>query len=82
MKKKLLLLSLLVTTLPTAGLCADGDTFTASYNGVTLTYTIISESEKTCETGTQSDLASGVAVAVPSTINGYKVTGIGYRSFR
>lgn len=82
MKKQILLFSLLATILPIAGWCAEGDTFSATYNGVSLTYTILSESEKTCETGTQSSLASGATVTIPSTINGYKVIGIGYRSFR
>ena len=82
MKKNYFLLLLLTAILPMTGWCADGDTFTATYKGVSLTYTILSESEKTCETGTQSTLASGANVTIPSTINGYIVTGIGYRSFR
>ena len=82
MKKNYFLLLLLTAILPMTGWCADGNTFTATYKGVSLTYTILSESEKTCETGTQSTLASGANVTIPSTINGYIVTGIGYRSFR
>ncbi len=60
----------------------DGDTFTATYKGVTLTYTILSETEKVCETGTQTNIPSGTSITIPSQINGYRVVGIGYRSFR
>ena len=61
---------------------ADGDTFTEESNGIMLTYTIVSESDKTCETAAQTSLPVDAAIVIPSSANGYKVIGIGYRSFR
>ncbi len=65
---------------------ADWDTFTAeTQEGVAVKYWIISEEEKTCMVGANSNPAieshvEGV-VTIPSEINGYKVIRVGERAF-
>ena len=81
MKRKLFLVMLFMAT-SIAAWSADGDQFTEENNGITLTYTIVSESDKTCETAAQTSLPVDAAIVIPSTANGYNVIGIGYRSFR
>ncbi|MBD5260064.1 MAG: leucine-rich repeat protein [Bacteroides sp.] len=81
MKKTLLLLflSLLIATSTTAR------DFTFTYEGQTLTYTVIDEEAKTCETksspnGTVHSISG--SLTIPSSANGYTVTAIGENSFR
>lgn len=86
MKKKLIfvLLSLLTSS---ALWAADGDSFTANtVEGVEMTFTVISESEKTCQvykSSWNSAISSSITgtVTIPSEINGYQVTGIGHSAF-
>ena len=83
MKKVFLLI--LSVILPTVAWCAVGDTFTAqTTEGVTMTFQITSETEKTCMVG---DAHNGVicgaidsqtsgTVTIPSRVNGYTVSEI------
>ena len=91
MKKKLLLL-LLAIVFPLAGFAADGDVFSCQYKGLTFYFRVISESEKTCQVGQMFsgeysgeskaiDLDLNVAVEIPESANGYKVTEIGINAF-
>ena len=81
MKKTLLLLLL---TLLTATSTPARD-FTYTYEGQTLTYTVISESSKTCKTkdGTFSNPAHSLSgnLTIPQYASGYKVTSLGNWSF-
>ncbi|MBD5349920.1 MAG: leucine-rich repeat domain-containing protein [Bacteroides sp.] len=82
MKKTLLLLflSLLIATSTTAR------DFTFTYEGQTLTYTVIDENKRTCETkgsSTYSDCHSiSGSLTIPSSADGYTVTAIGQSSFQ
>ena len=81
MKKTLLLLLL---TLLTATSTTARD-FTYTYEGQTLTYTVIDEDAKTCETkGDEYNGAHSISgsLTIPSSANGYTVTAIGKNSFR
>ena len=68
---------------------ADGDTFTANLpEGVEMTFKIISESEKTCMVGDESDEFTSPfpsdyngGVTIPSIVNGYTVTRVGKWAF-
>ena len=78
-------LLILSVILPTVAWCAVGDTFTAqTTEGVTMTFQITSETEKTCMVG---DAHNGVicgaidsqtsgTVTIPSSVNGYTVSEI------
>ncbi|MDE5804862.1 MAG: leucine-rich repeat domain-containing protein [Paramuribaculum sp.] len=83
MKKTLLLLLL---TLLTATSTTARD-FTYTYEGQTLTYTVIDEDAKTCETKGNSNTNGTVhsisgSLTIPSSADGYTVTAIGNNSFR
>lgn len=72
----------------------DGDDFTFTHEGQTLTYTVISEEDKTCRTksGWWDYLTEGYYnypgntvkgdLIIPATANGYKVVEIGFWAFR
>ena len=78
--------------LPLRVLAADGDTFTAStVESVTVTYTVISESAKTCKVGrgyiknqgtvyAVDESVSG-SVTIPSQVNGYSVVAVADHAF-
>ncbi len=74
----------------TSAFGADGDIKTATVDGVTWTYTVVSEDSKTCKLGgIQSEsyvtaIATTVtgAITTPTTLDGYKVIALGDRSFR
>ena len=84
--KKLLLLFLL-PWLPLAAWCADGDTFTANVEGVVMTFKVTSEANKQCQVGDGAycspaiDKSTTGALTIPSDVNGYSVTSIGYCAF-
>ena len=66
--------------------CADGDVFSANTTeGVEMTFKVISENNKTCQVGdgnnTAIDKSYSGAVTIPSQINGYTITSIGYVAF-
>ncbi|MDE6051456.1 MAG: leucine-rich repeat domain-containing protein [Paramuribaculum sp.] len=80
--KKTLLLLLLTLLSATA---SNAEDFTYTYEGQTLTYTVIDEDAKTCMTK-EGDLSSGAhsisgSLAIPSSASGYTVTAIGKYSF-
>ncbi|MBD5260332.1 MAG: leucine-rich repeat domain-containing protein [Bacteroides sp.] len=80
MKKTLLLLLTLLSATSTPA-----RDFTYTYEGQTLTYTVIDEEAKTCETksspnGTVHSISG--SLTIPSSANGYTVTAIGENSFR
>ncbi len=66
---------------------ADGDTFTAkSTEGIEITFKVISESDKTCQVGDNrncclADKTIEGSLTIPETVNGYRVTEIGYCAF-
>lgn len=86
MKKKLLLSFMALLT--ASGMwAADGDTFKANtIEGVEMTFTVISEADKTCYVGGRyggeaiSTSTSG-AVTIPSEVNGYRVVEIVMSAF-
>lgn len=87
MKKKLLFVFLSLLT-SSALWAADGDTFTANtVEGVEMTFTVISESEKTCYVGTGMwgetaiDKETDGSVTIPTEVEGYKVFGINSSAF-
>lgn len=69
----------------------DGDDFTFTHEGQTLTYTVISEEDKTCRTkegGWDNETSSykpgniiTVDLVIPATANGYNVVEIGSYAF-
>lgn len=83
---------LIFLMLPIRVLAADGDTFTAStVESVTVTYTVISESAKTCKVGrgyiknqgtvyAVDESVSG-SVTIPSQVNGYSVVAVADHAF-
>ena len=88
MREKLLsILAMLCLTI-TSAWSADGDTFQAeTTEGITMTFKIISESEKTCQVGdggfySQSILKTYAGpVGIPASPNGYSVVAIGDYAF-
>lgn len=82
MPMKKLLLTLLA---PTLALTTSAKDFTYEYEGQTLSYTVISETDKTCETMGGAPLHPGNNVTghliIPEEANGYTVTAIGAGSF-
>ncbi|MCR5433691.1 MAG: leucine-rich repeat protein [Bacteroidaceae bacterium] len=83
---KHLLATLMLLLVCTSSWSADGDTFTANaVEGVSMTFQVISESEKTCQVGNGSNPAilqsyEG-AITIPSSANGYAVTSLAYGAF-
>ena len=82
MKKTLLLLLTLLSATSTPA-----RDFTFTYEGQTLTYTVIDEEAKTCETKGNSKTNGTVhsisgSLTIPSSADGYTVTAIGENSFR
>jgi len=66
---------------------ADGDLKTATVDGVTWTYTVVSESAKTCKLGGESNVSAistntTGAITTPTTLGGYSVIELGISSFR
>ena len=72
--------------------CADGDTFTAkTVEGVDMTFTIVSEEQKTCKVGYTYEKKKGVriaidkstsgAITIPAIANGYNVKAIADYAF-
>ena len=72
--------------------CADGDTFTAkTVEGVDMTFTIISEEQKTCKVGYTYEKKKGIriaidkstlgAITIPAIANGYNVKAIADDAF-
>ena len=91
MKQKLFVL-LTVMMLPLALWATDGDTFTATTEeGIVVTYTVISESEKTCKIGRGYIKGQGTvyavdqsvsgSVTIPSLVNGYQVIAVADNAF-
>lgn len=82
MKTKHLLLGLLTLVIALPSLAAD---FKYTYEGQTLTYTVIDEEAKTCKTKEGSIVAGGNSVSgslvIPEIANGYKVVEIGQYGF-
>lgn len=88
MKKLFFLLALLNSVTAWGN---DGDTFVAkSIEGIEITFTVISEAEKTCEVGTGEDYFSYSAaidknqtgvLTIPELANGYSVVAIGTNAF-
>lgn len=75
------LLSIICTLLPIFAWGADGDTFTVqTIEGVTMTFSIISESERTCYVGkpneTAIDITTSGVVTIPEMAEGYSVIGV------
>ncbi|WP_304818867.1 leucine-rich repeat domain-containing protein, partial [Paramuribaculum intestinale] len=93
MKKLLLSAVMMLVALPQLK-ADDGDDFTFTHEGQTLTYTVISEEDKTCRTksGWWDYLTEGYYnypgntvkgdLIIPATANGYKVVEIGFWAFR
>lgn len=81
MKRTRFLMTMLTVLMSMAAWSADGDTFNFSYSGSTLSYYVISESEKTCMVTGASSITSTGALSIPSTANGYTVTIIGSEAF-
>ncbi|MDO4995036.1 MAG: leucine-rich repeat domain-containing protein, partial [Bacteroidales bacterium] len=86
--KKLLLIVLATITLPLTAIAADGDVFTATVSGTTMTFKIISEAAKTCQVGDGSDRdrpciksSYSGSLSIPSSVNDYTVTSIGEVAF-
>lgn len=86
MKKRLLFV--LTALLTASGMwAADGDTFTANtVEDVEMTFTVISEAEKTCLVGTGNwrtaiSTSTTGTVTIPSEVNGYHVTAIDVLAF-
>ena len=78
-----------ITLLSASG--ADGDLKTTTVDGVTWTYTVISESTKTCALGGRqgeesyyTTIATNItgAITTPTTLGGYTVIALGRGSFR
>ncbi|MDE5722621.1 MAG: leucine-rich repeat domain-containing protein [Paramuribaculum sp.] len=93
MKKLLLSAVMMLVALPQLK-ANDGDDFTFTHEGQTLTYTVISEEDKTCRTKTgfyeiinetmvsrPGNTVNGDLI-IPATANGYRVVEIGYEAFR
>jgi len=91
MKKRLLSLMLVVLS-SMAAWGEYGDTFTANtVEGVNVTYTVLSESPKTCQVGyiyvkslgvrTAIDQSTSGAVTIPAVVNGYTVKDVADYSF-
>lgn len=77
---------LIVASIPSW--CADGDTFSANtVEGVSMTFKVINESEKTCQVGEGAYNSPSILqdykgdITIPSSVNGYKVTSIGGYAF-
>ncbi len=84
MKHYLSIIMLLVS--PLCAWSADGDTFVAQTpEGCSMTFTVISEQEKTACVGNEYDVAidseTSGKVTIPSVANGYKVTRVSTRAF-
>ena len=86
-----LLLLLILSAFP--ALATNGDVRTTTIDGVTWTYTIVSESSKTCELGGvdpyndesyYTAIATSItgAITTPATLDGYKVIALSSESFR
>ncbi|MDE5921426.1 MAG: leucine-rich repeat domain-containing protein, partial [Paramuribaculum sp.] len=93
MKKLLLSAFMMLVALPQLK-ADDGEDFTFTHEGQTLTYTVISEEDKTCRTKTgfyeiinetmvsrPGNTVNGDLI-IPATANGYRVVEIGYEAFR
>lgn len=85
-KMKCLVAAMLATMFTPVVWAADGDTFTAeTVEGVTMTFKVINEADKTCQVGTGSNVAIDKyyegTVTVPATANEYTVTTIGESAF-
>ena len=87
---KRLLTLVIVLSVSLCAWSADGDYFQAStQDGVTMSFRILSEAEKSCEvrgnglgmTPAISGTTEG-AIVIPDVINGYRVTSIGNYAFR
>ena len=70
---------------------ADGDLKTTTVNGITWTYTVVSENAKTCKLGGRqgeesyyTTIATTItgAITTPATLGGYSVIALGRGSFR
>jgi len=65
------------------GLCADGDDFTSNtIEGIELSYTVISEAEKTCKVDECDKSTISGPVTIPATVNGYSVVLIENGTFK
>ena len=78
---------LTILMLPLTLWAADGDTFTeATTESVTVTYTVINESAKTCKIGDGSnsavDQSTSGTVTIPSQVNGYSVVAVAAYAFK
>ena len=85
MRQFILLISLL-SMFPLGAWCEDGDTFVAQTpEGCSMTFTVISEAEKTACVGNEVDPAIDVEtkgkITIPVIVNGYQVKRIGVRAF-
>ena len=85
MRQFILLISLL-SMFPLGAWCEDGDTFVAQTpEGCSMTFTVISEAEKTACVGNEVDPAIDVEtkgkITIPAIVNGYQVKRIGVRAF-
>ncbi len=78
--KRHLLLSLTASLLAIVATAGD---FTYTYEGQTLTYTVLDETAKTCEVGRNSGIKGNVVVPAEATTAGvkYTVTRIGHLAF-
>ena len=79
MKRTILLFAFLAVAMM-SGKAEDGDTGTATIDGIEWTYKVLSESEKTCSLTKVGQETEG-AVTTPQVVNGYSVTEIGWRAF-
>lgn len=86
-KMKCLVAAMLATMFTPVVWAADDDTFTAeTVEGVTMTFKVISEADKTCQVGIGTNVAAidwnyDGTVTIPATANGYTVTTIGRNAF-
>lgn len=85
---KKILFSMICTLLPMVAWCEDGDVFQATtVEGVTMTFKVISESERTCQVGNGSSdnpaISSDVTgtVTIPAMANGMSVIRIAGHAF-